>query len=202
MKSSGSVYRRSRSARRQGVDLSHIASVGELFVSRIVSSWIPKLDELEKTASGAKKGLLESVRGKIAIATPRSPIGKYEELFGGPRWKALAGKGAQTPALAVGQYEHEDPKYRRRNLRGRTHRGGYRGHHSTGYLRRLPRHGKLRKSLTEDVTGAAKNHGQPGQGRHFHEESYGKAARRRCKAFRGCVQAIAGRHGKECRVRA
>src|SRR6202795_38743 len=84
----------------KGQDISHIASVASFFVSRIDTLVDSKVDEKLKTTSDAgQKALLESLRGKVAIANARLTYKKYQELFGGPRWKALAAKGAQTQRL-------------------------------------------------------------------------------------------------------
>src|SRR5229473_1477266 len=85
----------------KGQDISHIASVASFFVSRIDTLVDSKIDEKLKstTTDAGQKLLLESIRGKIAIANARLTYKKYQELFGGPRWKALAAKGAQTQRL-------------------------------------------------------------------------------------------------------
>jgi len=140
----------------KGLDVSHSASVASFFVSRIDTLVDSKVDDLEKTASGAAKALLESVRGKIAIANAKLTYRKYEELFGGPRWKALSGKGAQTQRLLWASTSTKNPKYCDviyvEELIG------------ADTVNTIPPatfdafrdHGKLRKSLTEDVPGAAK----------------------------------------------
>src|SRR5882762_4721269 len=74
----------------KGQPVNHIASVASFFVSRIDSLIDGKIDALLKTASGdAKKELLSSVEGKVAIANARRTYAKYQELVGGARWKAL-----------------------------------------------------------------------------------------------------------------
>ncbi len=140
----------------KGLDVSHIASVASFFVSRIDSLVDSKVDELEKTASGGVKDLLESVRGKIAIANAKLTYQKYEELFGGPRWKALAGKGAQTQRLLWASTSTKNPKYRDviyvEELIGADTVDTI----PPATFDAFRDHGKLRKSLTEDVAGAAK----------------------------------------------
>ena len=140
----------------KGLDVSHIASVASFFVSRIDSLVDSKVDELEKTASGGVKDLLESVRGKIAIANAKLTYQKYEELFGGPRWKALAGKGAQTQRLLWASTSTKNPKYRDviyvEELIGADTVDTI----PPATVDAFRDHGKLRKSLTEDVAGAAK----------------------------------------------
>src|SRR5262249_38316108 len=81
----------------KGQDISHIASVASFFVSRIDSLVDSTIETKLKTeADAGRKALLESLRGKVAIANARRAYAKYRELVGAPRWKALAAKGAQT----------------------------------------------------------------------------------------------------------
>src|SRR5712664_1109833 len=97
----------------KGQDISHIASVASFFVSRIDTLVDGKLDEkLKTTTDTAQKALLESIRGKVAIANARVTYKKYQELVGGPRWKALAAKGAQTQRLLWASTSTKNPKYR------------------------------------------------------------------------------------------
>ncbi len=139
----------------KGQDLSHIASVASFFVSRIDSLVDSKIDELLKTEKDeAKRSLLSSLHGKVAIANAKVTYGKYQELFGGPRWKALAAKGAQTQRLLWASTSTKNPKYR-----------------DVVYVEELigadtvdtippatfdafRTHGNVRPSLTEDVPGA------------------------------------------------
>jgi transaldolase/glucose-6-phosphate isomerase len=97
----------------KGLDISHIASVASFFVSRIDTLVDSKVDEKLKTASDAgQKALLESLHGRIAIANAKLTYKKYQELFSGPRWKALAAKGAQTQRLLWASTSTKNPKYR------------------------------------------------------------------------------------------
>jgi transaldolase/glucose-6-phosphate isomerase len=97
----------------KGQDISHIASVASFFVSRIDSLVDSTIDAKQKTETDSgKKALLESLRGKVAIANARRTYAKYQELFGGARWKALAAKGAQTQRLLWASTSTKNPKYR------------------------------------------------------------------------------------------
>jgi transaldolase / glucose-6-phosphate isomerase len=139
----------------KGQDISQIASVASFFVSRIDSLIDGKIDELLKTAADpARKALLESIHGKIAIANAKLTYKKYQELFGAPRWNALSAKGAQTQRLLWASTSTKNPKYRDvlyvEELIG------------TDTVDTIPPatfdafrdHGKLRNSLTEDVNAA------------------------------------------------
>src|SRR3974390_2400432 len=55
----------------KGQDISHIPSVASFFVSRIDTLVDSMLDELEKTATGPQKQLLDNLHGKIAIANAK-----------------------------------------------------------------------------------------------------------------------------------
>jgi len=97
----------------KGQDISHIASVASFFVSRIDTLIDSKIDEkLKSTTDADQKALLESIRGKVAIANARLTYKKYQELFGNPRWTALAAKGAQTQRLLWASTSTKNPKYR------------------------------------------------------------------------------------------
>src|SRR5215467_7193883 len=141
----------------KGQEISHIASVASFFVSRIDSLVDSKIDALQKTETDeAKKALLESLRGKVAIANARRTYEKYGELFGGARWKALAAKGAQTQRLLWASTSTKNPKYRDviyvEELIGADTVDTI----PPATFDAFRDHGKLRPSLTENVEGAAK----------------------------------------------
>ena len=141
----------------KGQDISQIASVASFFVSRIDSLIDSKIDATLKTETDAKKkGLLESLQGKVAIANARRTYQKYQELFGGSRWKALAAKGAQTQRLLWASTSTKNPKYRDvlyvEELIGADTVDTI----PPATFDAFRDHGKLRPSLTENVTGANK----------------------------------------------
>ena len=141
----------------KGQDISHIASVASFFVSRIDTLVDGIIDEKLKSASKAsQKSLLESLRGKIAIANAKLTYKKYQELFGGPRWKALAAKGAQTQRLLWASTSTKNPNYRDvlyvEELIGADTVDTI----PPATFDAFRDHGKLRPSLTENVEGAAK----------------------------------------------
>ena len=141
----------------KGQDISHIASVASFFVSRIDSLVDSKIDAMEKTETDSnKKTLLESLRGKVAIANARRTYAKYQELFGGSRWKALAAKGGQTQRLLWASTSTKNPKYRDvlyvEELIGADTVDTI----PPATFDAFRDHGKLRPSLTENVAGANK----------------------------------------------
>jgi transaldolase/glucose-6-phosphate isomerase len=140
----------------KGQAINQIASVASFFVSRIDTLVDSKVDALLKAGSG-DKALLESIHGTIAIANAKLTYKKYQELFGGPRWKALAAKGAQTQRLLWASTSTKNPKYRDviyvEELIGADTVDTI----PPATFDAFRDHGKLRASLTEDVATAAKH---------------------------------------------
>ena len=141
----------------KGQDISRIASVASFFVSRIDSLVDSKVDEKLKSATDAQqKTLLESLRGKIAIANAKLTYKKYQELFGNARWNALAAKGAQTQRLLWASTSTKNPKYRDvlyvEELIGADTVDTI----PPATFDAFRDHGKLRASLTENVDAARK----------------------------------------------
>ncbi len=137
-------------------ELSGVASVASFFVSRIDSLVDSQIEEKLKTASGAEKSLLESLRGRVAIANAKMAYQIYEEVFSGERWEKLAAKGAQPQRVlwastGTKNAEYSDVLYVEELIGKDT-------------VNTIPPstwdafrdHGKLRNSLTEDVSGAEK----------------------------------------------
>ena len=139
----------------KGQNIAHIASVASFFVSRIDSLIDSKVDDSLKSATSPKKELLESVHGTIAIANAKLTYRKYQELFGGARWKALAAKGAQTQRLLWASTSTKNPKYRDvlyvEELIGADTVDTI----PPATFDAFRDHGKLRNSLTENVDQAA-----------------------------------------------
>jgi len=87
-------------------DLGSIGSVASMFVSRIDSAIEKKLDQLPDPAGA------EHLRGMVAIANAKTAYQRYKELFAGPRWEALAAKGARTQRLLWASTSTKDPDQR------------------------------------------------------------------------------------------
>jgi transaldolase/glucose-6-phosphate isomerase len=96
-----------------GGDLSRVASVASFFISRIdtlIDSMIN--DKLKTTNDPAQQALLKSILGKVAIANGKLTYQKYLQIFSGPRWEALAKKGAQTQRVLWASTSTKNPNYR------------------------------------------------------------------------------------------
>ena len=140
----------------KGLELSHSASVASFFVSRIDTLVDSKVEEIRKSGKGVSADLLDQIEGKVAIANAKLTYKKYQELYGGPRWKALAAKGAQPQRLLWASTSTKNPKYRDviyvEELIGAETVDTI----PPATFDAFREHGKLRPSLTEDVPGAAK----------------------------------------------
>jgi transaldolase / glucose-6-phosphate isomerase len=80
-------------------DLGSMASVASFFVSRIDSKVDAKLEEMLKSASTSNRARIENIRGKVAIANAKLAYREYQRIFAGPRWEALAKRGARPQRL-------------------------------------------------------------------------------------------------------
>jgi transaldolase/glucose-6-phosphate isomerase len=95
---------------RVGGDISRVASVASIFVSRIDTAIDKRLDRLEDKRAAAL------LRGKIGIANAKLAYARYKMLFSAPRWQILAASGAVTQRLlwastGVKDSTYKDTKY-------------------------------------------------------------------------------------------
>ncbi|GAC1643847.1 MAG: hypothetical protein NVS9B15_00550 [Acidobacteriaceae bacterium] len=92
-------------------DLSRQASVASFFLSRIDVQVDKQLDDKIKTASGAEKAKLESLKGKAAVANAKVAYERFEEIFSGAEWDALAAKGARKQRVLWASTSTKNPAY-------------------------------------------------------------------------------------------
>ncbi|MHB8644280.1 MAG: transaldolase [Thermomicrobiales bacterium] len=97
---------------RRGEPVDRIASVGSFFVSRVDVAVDKMLDEKIASASGAEKDKLQSLLGKAAIANAKEAYHVFRETFSGPRWEALAAKGAKVQRPLWASTGAKNPAYR------------------------------------------------------------------------------------------
>ncbi len=90
-------------------DLSHVASVASFFISRVDT----EVDRrLETAASSATDGTaLLSLRGRAAVAQAKLAYGLFTERFSGPRWDALAARGARVQRPLWASTSTKNPAY-------------------------------------------------------------------------------------------
>ena len=93
---------------RAGGDLRHVASVASFFVSRVDSEIDRRLDAI--TGPGAERAA--SLKGRAAIANAKLAYRLFCSLFKGPRWDALAAKGAQMQRPLWASTSTKNPAYR------------------------------------------------------------------------------------------
>jgi transaldolase/glucose-6-phosphate isomerase len=95
-----------------GRDPSRVASVASFFVSRIDSAVDAQIAErLPRAATIRDRALLHSLGGRVAIANAKLAYQRYQEIFAGPRWRALADRGAQTQRLLWASTGAKNPAY-------------------------------------------------------------------------------------------
>ena len=137
-----------------GQDLAGMAGVASFFVSRIDTAVDALIDARLPQANDAQRKLLESVRSKVAIANAKMAYERYLRIFSGPRWDALAAKGAQTQRVLWASTSTKNPK-----LRDVLYIEELIGKDTVNTIPpatydAFKDHGRPRASLTEDVEGA------------------------------------------------
>jgi transaldolase len=86
-----------------GGDPSRLASVASFFVSRVDTEADRRLEEI---------GGHDELEGKLAVANAKLAYQRYEEIFAGPRWEALAAKGATPQRCLWASTSTKNPAYR------------------------------------------------------------------------------------------
>jgi transaldolase len=97
---------------KAGQPLSGLASVASFFVSRVDNEVDKRLDLLAATAAADKRDAILALRGKTAIANARLAYQLFRETFSGPRWDALAAKGARVQRPLWASTSTKNPAYR------------------------------------------------------------------------------------------
>jgi transaldolase len=91
-------------AAEAGHDLAEIHSVASFFVSRVDT-------EIDKRLQAIGTAEAEALLGQAAIANARLAYQAYEQTFTGPRWEALAAKGATKQRPLWASTGVKDPTY-------------------------------------------------------------------------------------------
>ena len=92
--------------KRAGGDVTKIASVASIFVSRIDVAVDKRLDKL------GDKRVADRLRGKAAIANAKLAYVRYKALFSGVRWQNLTAAGAKTQRLLWASTSTKNPAYK------------------------------------------------------------------------------------------
>jgi len=95
-----------------GGDVSSIASVASFFVSRIDTLVDQELEtKLKKESDNEKRSMLESLKGKIAIANAKVAYLAYQKIFSSSQFQALAQQGAKVQRLLWASTGTKNPHY-------------------------------------------------------------------------------------------
>ena len=141
----------------RGGNLKKIASVASFFISRIDTLIDSMLDQrLKATSDASQEALLKSLLGKVAIANGKLTYQKYQRIFSGPRWQALAAKGAQTQRVLWASTSTKNPHYRDVMYVEELIGPDTVDTMPPATIDAFRDHGRLRNSLTEDIPGAQK----------------------------------------------
>lgn len=140
-----------------GGNLKKMAGVASFFISRIDTLADSLLNEkIKSTTDASQKAFLESLLGKTAIANGKLAYQRYQRIFSGSRWQALAAKGAQTQRVLWASTSTKNPNYRDviyvEELIGPDTVNTM----PPATVDAFRDHGRLRNSLSEDIPGAEK----------------------------------------------
>ena len=95
-----------------GGDPSRVASVASFFISRIDTLVDGEIEaKIKTTTNPADVAALKNLLGKVAIANGKLTYQRYKQIFSGPKWDALAAKGAQTQRVLWASTSTKNPAY-------------------------------------------------------------------------------------------
>ena len=91
-------------AETPGADLSRVASVASFFISRVDTEVDRRLEAIGSPDARA-------LRGKAAVAQGKLAYRQFRETFSGPRWEALAARGAKVQRPLWASTSTKNPAY-------------------------------------------------------------------------------------------
>jgi len=142
---------------KRGGDLKKMASVASFFISRIDTLVDSRIDDkLKNTTDAQQQTLLKSLKGKVAIANGKLTYQRYQTIFSGPRWEALASKGAQTQRVLWASTSTKNPEYRDVMYVEELIGPNTVDTMPPATVDAFRDHGRLRNSLMENVAGSKK----------------------------------------------
>jgi transaldolase len=142
---------------KRGGNLKKNAGVASFFISRIDTLIDSMLnDRIKKSSDANQQALLKSLLGKVAIANGKLTYQRYLQIFSGPKWKALADKGAQTQRVLWASTSTKNPAYRDVMYVEELVGPDTVDTMPPATIDAFRDHGRLRNSLTEDIPGAQK----------------------------------------------
>ena len=94
-----------------GGSLSDVHSVASFFVSRVDTEVDRRLEALAGGGDGLGDPEVLTLRGKTAVAQAQVAYEHFLRVFDGPRWEALAAKGARVQRPLWASTSTKNPKY-------------------------------------------------------------------------------------------
>jgi transaldolase len=94
-----------------GGALDRVASVASFFVSRVDSSVDAALEKMV-AEGGPRAEQAKGLIGRAAVANAKLAYARFQEVFAGPRWDALAAKGARVQRPLWASTSTKNPDYR------------------------------------------------------------------------------------------
>lgn len=96
-----------------GLPLDRIGSVASFFISRVDSLVDGRLEEkIKAVESDLQRQRLSTLLGKAGVANAKIAYAKFQEIFSGERWAALAAKGARVQRCLWASTSTKNPDYR------------------------------------------------------------------------------------------
>lgn len=142
---------------KRGGNLKKMAGVASFFISRIDTMVDGLIKDKLKTVSNAQEeATLKSLFGKVAIDNGKLAYQRYKRIFSGPRWQALAAKGAQTQRVLWASTSTKNPAYRDVMYVEELIGPDTVNTMPPATIDAFRDHGQLRSSLTENIPAAQK----------------------------------------------
>ncbi|MBK9711879.1 MAG: transaldolase [Kouleothrix sp.] len=95
----------------EGQPVDQIHSVASFFVSRVDTMVDKELDAKIRSAPAGEQGQLQELLGKAAVANAKVAYQAFKQVFSGPRWDALAAKGANLQRPLWASTSTKNPAY-------------------------------------------------------------------------------------------
>ncbi len=92
-----------------GLPLDRVRSVASFFVSRVDTAVDKQLTALAARDEDGQRSALLALRGQAAIANAKLAYQRFKAVFSGPRWQALAGRGAPVQRPLWASTSTKDP---------------------------------------------------------------------------------------------
>src|SRR2546430_6681154 len=97
---------------KSGKPIDGLHSVASFFVSRVDTEVDKRLDALIAKADAAERDRLKILKGRAAIANAKLAYRLFRQKFAGPRWEALAKRGARLQRPLWASTSTKNPEYR------------------------------------------------------------------------------------------